>query len=157
MMGIKKMGIVKNFIDKLAKHKLLVYFVILWGAMLFLWTSYGMVEYGFAQYGEPIEKYIADKIYHFSELFAGLILMIFGIKLLNSNFLKSIKNEKLINYFLLLWAASFFFWGLWYMFDFAPRIFDSLENMIGFLSALVAIFVGIILGLFSWKLLNDTE
>ena len=151
------MGTAKNFTDELAKHKLLAYFVILWGALLFLWTVYGIAEYGFAQYGESIEMYIADKIFHFSELFAGLILMVFGIKLLNTNFLKAIKNERLIIYFLLLWAASFFFWGLMYVFDFAPQIFESLEHIIGFLSALAALFAGVTLGLFSWKLLSETE
>ena len=151
------MGTVKNFIDELAKHKFLVYFVILWGALLFLWTVYGFAKYGFAQYGESIEMYIADKIYHFSELFAGLILMMFGIKLLNTNFLKTIKNEKLITYFLILWAASFFFWGIWYILDFGPHIFESLENIIGFLSALGALFAGLVLGIFSWKTRTKSE
>ena len=155
-MNVIKMGIVKNFIDELAKHKLLVYFVILWGAMLFLWTLYGMIEYGW-EIRNSMEMYVADKLFHFSELFAGAILMIFGIKLLKTNFLKAIKNERLIIYFLLLWVASFFFWGMWYIFDFGPRIFESLENTIGILSALVALFAGISLGLFSWKLRGETE
>lgn len=151
------MGIVKNFIDELSKHKLLVYFVTLWGASLFIWTVYGLAEYGFDQYGEPIEMYISDKIYHFSELFAGLILIIFGLKLINTNILKGIKSEKLLIYFLLLWAASFFFWGLWYIIDFGPAIFENIQNPIAFLGALAKLAAGAVLGLFSLKLLNETD
>ncbi|MFX0212365.1 MAG: hypothetical protein ACFFDT_40705 [Candidatus Hodarchaeota archaeon] len=151
------MGVVKNFIDELAQHKFLVYFVILWGAWLFLRTVYGIAEYGFADYGHPIQMYIVDKFYHFSELIAGIILMIFGLKILNTNFLKKINNEKLIIYFILLWAAAFFFDGWWYIFDFGPAIFEEINNILGFLTAIFEVFAGILLGLFGWKLLNQTK
>ena len=150
------MGIVKNFIDELAKHKLLVYFVTLWGASLFIWTVYGMVEYGF-EMRTSIELYVVDLLFHFSELFAGLMLLIFGIKLINTNLLKAIKNEKLLTYFLILWAASFFFWGLWYIIDFGPAIFENIQNPIAFLGALAKLAAGAVLGLFSFKLLNETD
>ena len=155
-MGIKKMGIVKNFIDELAKHKLLVYFVTLWGASLFIWTVYGMVEYGF-EMRTSIDLYVVDLLFHFSELFAGLLLLIFGIKLINANLLGAIKTEKLLIYFLILWAASFFFWGLWYIIDYGPAIFENIQNPIAFLGALAKLCAGAVLGLFSWKLLNETE
>jgi hypothetical protein len=150
------MGIEKNFTDELAKHKLLVYFVILWGASLFVWTAYGMVEYGF-EMRTSIELYVVDLLFHFSELFAGLLLIVFGLKLMNTNLLKAIKNERLLTYFLILWAASFFFWGLWYIIDFGPAIFENIENPIAFLGALAKLFAGAVLGLFSVKLLNETE
>ena len=150
------MGIVKNFIDELAKHKLLVYFVILWGASLFIWTAYGMVEYGF-EMRTSIELYVVDLLFHFSELFAGLLLLIFGIKLINTNLLKAIKNERLLTYFLILWAASFFFWGLWYIIDYGPAIFENIQNPIAFLGAFVRLAAGAALGLFSFKLLNETD
>jgi hypothetical protein len=150
------LGVVKRFIDELAKHKLLVYFVILWGANLFLWTIYGMIEYGF-EIRTSVEKYVVDLLFHFSELFAGALLVLFGLKLLNPNLLEAIKTEKLLVYFLMLWAASFFFLGIWYIFDFGPQIFDSLENILAFLSALAALFAGVTLGLFSWKLLSETD
>ena len=148
-----KMGIVKNFIDELAKQKLLVYFIILWGAMLFLWTVNGFIHYGF----ETDVLGIIDVFFHLSELIAGALLVIFGVKLLNADFLKELKNEKLFIYFLLLWAASFFFWGLYNIIDFGPWIFEYLDDMIAFLSGLAALFAGVVLGLFSWKLLNETE
>ena len=150
------MTVIKNFIAELAKHKLLVYFVTLWGASLFIWTVYGIVEYGF-EMRTSIELYILDLLFHFSELFAGLILLIFGIKMMNTNILSAVKNERLIIYFLILWAASFFFWGLWYMIDFGPVIFDNLENPIAFLGALAKLCAGALLGLFSWKMLNEPE
>lgn len=148
------MGIVKNFIDEIAKHKLLVYFITLWGAMLFLWTIYGMVEYGFELTG--VLGFL-DLLFHLSELFAGALLMMVGIKLMNTNFLKAIRNERLLVYFLILWAASFFFLGLYDIIDFGPWIFEYLEDIIAFLSGLAALFAGVVLALFSWKLLSETN
>ncbi len=148
------MGILKNFIDELAKHKLLVYFVTLWGAMLFLWTVYGIVEYGF----EPTDALdIIDILFHLSELFAGALLVLLGIKLMNANFLKAIKNERLLVYFLILWAASFIFMGLYDIIDFGPWIFEYVADAIAFLSGLAALFAGVVLGLFSWKFLTETQ
>jgi len=147
------MGIVKNFIDELAKHKMLVYFVMLWGVWLFLWTVYGFIEWGF----NTDLLGIIDLFFHLSELFAGLLLVIFGIKLLNINFLEGIKNDKLLIYFLLLWAASFFFVGLYVVIDHGPYIIEYGESFIAFLSGLAALFAGVTLGLFSWKMLNEPE
>jgi hypothetical protein len=148
------LGVVKRFIDELAKHKLLVYFVILWGASLFLWTIYGIVAYGF-EIGEALD--VIDLLFHLSELFAGALLIIFGIKLININFLKAIKNERLFIYFLILWAASFFFCGLYDIIDYGPWIFEYLEDFIALLGALADFLAGVVLGLFSWKLLSETE
>ena len=148
------MGDVKNFIDALAKHKLLVYFVTLWGAMLFLWTAYGIIEYGF---DTSDILGIIDIFFHLSELFAGALLLIFGIKLMNTNLLKTIKNEQILIYFLLLWAASFFFLGLYDVIDHGPWIFEYWNCLIAFLSGLAALGAGATLGLFSWNLLNKTE
>ena len=148
------MGILKNFIDEIAKHRLLVYFVTLWGAMLFLWTVYGIVEYGF----EPTDALdIIDILFHLSELFAGALLVLLGIKLMNANFLKAIKNERLLVYFLILWAASFIFMGLYDIIDFGPWIFEYMSDAIAFLSGLAALFAGVVLGLFSWKFLTETQ
>ena len=148
------MGILKNFIDEIAKHRLLVYFVTLWGAMLFLWTVYGIVEYGF----EPTDALdIIDILFHLSELFAGALLVLLGIKLMNANFLKAIKNERLLVYFLILWAASFIFMGLYDIIDFGPWIFEYVADAIAFLSGLAALFAGVVLGLFSWKFLKETQ
>ena len=145
--------IVKKFIDELVKYKLLVYFVILWGAWLFLWTVYGIIDYGF----ETDVLGIIDIFFHLSELIAGALLVLFGVKLMNADFLKEVKNEKVFSYFLLVWAASFFFGGLYVIVDFGPWIFEYLEHAIAFLGGLAGLFAGVVLGLFSWKLLNETE
>jgi hypothetical protein len=146
------MGIVKNFLDELSNHKFLVYFVTLWGAMLFLWTVYGFIEYGF----HTDVLGIIDLFFHLSELIAGAILIIIGVKLLNTDFLKEIKSEKLFVYFLILWAATFFFWGLYVVVDYGASL-GYAEHVIAFLGGLAALFAGIVLGLFSWKLLNEAE
>ena len=147
------MGAIKNFVDELAKHKMLVYFVTLWGAWLFLWTVYGVVEWGF----ETDLLGIIDLFFHLSELFGGLLLVLLGVKILNSNFLTGIKNDQVLIYFLLLWAASFFFGGLYVVIDHGPYIIEYGECFIAFLAGLAALFAGITLGLFSWKMLNEPE
>ena len=147
------MGVVKNFIDELAKHKMLVYFVTLLGAWLFLNTVYGFIEWGF----NTDLLGIIDLFFHLSELFAGLLLVMIGIKLMNIKFLDALKNERLLTYFMLLWAASFFFGGLYYVIDHGPYIFEYFECLIAFLAGLAALFSGITLGLFSWNILNEPE
>jgi hypothetical protein len=149
-----KMGIAKTFTDELAKHRLLVYFVTLWGAMLFLWTVYGIIEYGF-EMTEALD--VVDLLFHLSELFAGALLVLFGLKLMSPGLFKALKNERLLVYFLILWAASFFFMGLYDLVDFGPWIFQHAQDAIAFLSGLAALFAGIALALFSWKLLTATE
>lgn len=148
------MGILKMFIDEITKHKLLVYFVILWGAMLFLWGLYGIIEYGF-ELTDALG--FLNLLFHVSELFAGALLVMVGVKLMNTNFLEATKNEKMIVYFLLLWAASFFFGGLYNIIDHGPWIFEYGNCIIAVLSGLARLFAGVTLGLFSWKLLNETE
>lgn len=149
------MGAVKNFIDELAKHKMLAYFVTLWGAWLFLWTAYGLIEWGFQT--DLIGIIIIDLFFHLSELFAGLLLVLLGIKLLNPNFLAGIKNDQLLIYVLLLWAASFFFRGLYVVIDHGPHIIEYGECFIALIAGLAALFAGIALGLFSLKMLNEPE
>ena len=95
------MGIIKNFIDELAKHKMLVYFVILWGVKLFVGTLYGFIEWGFFQLSGLL---VIDMFFHWSEFVAGFLLLLFGYKLLNKSFLEGIKNHKLLIYFLIVWV-----------------------------------------------------
>ena len=147
------MGILKKFIDELAKHKMLVYFVTLWGAWLFLWTVYGFIEWGF----NTDLLGIIDLLFHLSELFAGLLLVILGIRLMNIKFVEGLKNDQLLIYFLLLWAATFFFGGLYVVIDHGPYIIEYWECLIAFLAGLASLFAGVTLGMFSWKMLNDPE
>ena len=147
------MGVVKNFIDELAKNKMLVYFVTLWGAWLFLWAVYGFIEWGF----NTDLLGIIDLFFHLSELFAGLLLVILGIRLMNIKFLEGIKNDQLLIYFLLLWAGSFFFGGAYVVIDHVPHIVEYGECLIASLGGLASLFAGIFLGLFSWKILNEPE
>ena len=147
------MGIIKNFIDELAKHKFLVYFVTFWGSLLFLWNVYALIAWGVV----PSDIVILDFISHLFLILSGFILTLFGIKLLNTTFLKGIKNDKLLIYFLLVWAVSFLFLGLFLIVDRGPYIFEYFECLLAFLAGLAALFAGITLGLFSWNLLNEPE
>lgn len=96
---------------------------------------------------------IIDLFFHLSELIVGALLVIIGVKLINVDFLKELKNEKLFVYFLLVWAATFFFLGLYVIIDFGSSL-GYVENVIAFLAGIASLFAGVVLGFFSWKLLN---
>ena len=138
------MGSLKNIIEELAKHSLLVYFVIIWGASMFLYSVARLGTYGLSVEEITDVTWILGNIF---DLGAGVFLMIFGIKLLITDFLDVIRTEKALVYFLILWAGQFFFWGLDGLLSFRGIIFR--------LGALVLFFAGIILALFGWKLLNE--
>jgi hypothetical protein len=138
-------GSLKTIIDWLAKHNTLVYFVILWGASMFLYAVANFVDWGFGV-GD-----LYDVLWILANLFdlaSGVFLMLFGIKLMNKDFLEGIAIEKILVYFLLLWAGQFFFWGL------SDIIyFEALWTLAG----LAHFIAGIILALFAWNLLNEKE
>jgi len=148
------MGIVKNFIDEFAKHKMLIYFAILWGTSMFFWSLYDIGHYAFG-YGETFLA--LPFLYNLLKLIAGIFLAIFGIKLMKTNFLEAITTEKALLYFLILWAASFFFTGLYDILEFGPWIFEYWENLLAFLGAIANLFAGAVLALFAWNILNEKE
>ena len=83
------------------------------------------------------------------DLGAGVFLILFGLKLMNVDFLKALKIEITLVYFLLLWAGQFIFWGLSDLLYF--------EGIVCLLAALVHFIAGIVLALFAWKMLNEKE
>ena len=136
----------KKIIDELAKHNLLIYFVILWGASMFLYSVSNLGTWGFGVEDLYDITWILGNLF---DLAAGVFLMIFGIKLMKADFLDVIQTEKALVYFLMLWAGQFFFWGL------SDLLYY--EAIVGLLAALVHFFAGIILALFAWNLLNEKE
>ena len=148
------MGDLKNFVDGLAKHRMLVYFVILWGATLFLNEVYALTAWGLDGFYWVGTSAVVDMFFHFSELFAGVILAILGVKLLSTGFLETLRNEKLLVYFLMLWAASFFFRGLWSFVYYGLDATFHPESTITLLGSLASLFAGVTMGLFGWKMLT---
>jgi hypothetical protein len=139
------LGSLKTVTDWLAQHQFLVYFVILWGASMFLYAVANFIEWGFG-----VEDFY-DVLWILANLFdlaSGAFLMLFGIKLMNKEFLEGITIEKTLVYFLLFWAGQFFFWGL------SDIIY---YEIVWILAGLAHFFAGIILALFAWKLLNEKE
>ena len=151
------MGVAKNIVDELAKHKLLVYFVTLWGATLFLNTVYGLTAWGLDGFYWVGTSAVVDLFFHFSELLAGVILAILGVKLLSTGFLGTLRNERLLVYFLMLWAASFFFRGIWSFVYYGLDATFYPESTIALLGGLASLFAGIAMGLFGWKMLSEHE
>ena len=68
-----------------------------------------------------------------------------------------INTEKALLYFLILWAAKFFFTGIYDIIDFAPWMFEYLDYIPAVFGALADFFAGIVLLLFAWNLLNEKE
>ena len=138
------MGSLKTIIDELAKQRLLIYFVILWGASMFL---YAICNLGSGGLG--VED-VYDVLWILANLFdlaAGIFLMLFAVKLLSPNFLAGLQTEKTLVYFLLLWAGQFFFWGL------SDLLYY--EGIVCILAALVYFIAGIVLALSAWKFLTE--
>jgi len=148
------MGVIKRFIDELAKHKLLVYFAILWGASMFFWSLYDLGYY-VTNFEEAMDA--LPVLYNLLELGAGLFLVLFGLKLMQSNFLQALDAEKALLYFLLLWAGSLFFCGLYDIVDYGPYISEYPEDILAFIGALADFFGGAVLALFSWNLISKKE
>jgi cytochrome c oxidase subunit IV len=69
-------------------------------------------------------------------------------------FLPTLTKEKLLVYFLLLWAASFFLWAIYDLVDFGPMSAQAAFSLLGALCDLAA---GAVLALFSWKLLANKD
>ena len=141
----------KNIIELIEKEKFLVYFVLLWAGSFFFWNIGSEIYYashlnsawnGFAFFNNLIE------------LLVGVMLGMLGFKLLGVKFLPTLTKEKLLVYFLLLWAASFFFWAIYDIADFGPMSAEAIFRLLGALCDLVA---GAVLALFGWKLLNNKD
>ena len=140
----------KNFTEALAKYKLLVYFFIFWGLSFILWALCSFISYGFGV------SDIFDVFWilaYLMELFAGIVLLIFGLRLTGINLLSGITVSMFLVYFLILWGASFVFWGLYDILDLSFLASDPLC----YLGGLADFFAGVMLVLFSWNLLSEKE
>ena len=140
------MGSLKNIINEMAKHSLLIYFVLLWGGSMFLYAVCNLGTWGFGVEDAYDVLWILANLL---DLGAGVFLILFGLKLMNVDFLKALKIEITLVYFLLLWAGQFIFWGLSDLLYF--------EGIVCLLAALVHFIAGIVLALFAWKMLNEKE
>ena len=144
------MGIIKNFIDEFSKHKMLIYFAILWGISMFFWSLYDLNYY-------VAEMELLPVIRNLLALGAGILLAIFGIKLINTNFLETMDKEKILVYFLILWAGAFFFTGIHEILYNGEWMFEYPDHILAFLGAVADLFAGAVLGLFAWNILNEKE
>jgi hypothetical protein len=138
------MGSLKNIIDELTIHSFLVFFIIIWGTSMLLYTVCNFGTYGFGVEDAYDVIWILGNLF---DLAAGIFLILFGLKLLKPNFLAALNVEKTLIYFLLLWAGQFIIWGL----------YDILfyEGIICLLAALVYLIAGIVLAFSTWKLLKE--
>ena len=138
------MGSLKTIINELAKNKLLVFFIILWGASMLIYAIGNLGTYGLGVADFYDVLWILGNLF---DLAAGIFLILFGIQLLSPNFLEALKVEKTLIFFLLLWAGQFFFWGLYDLLYYS--------GIVLLLAALVHFIAGIILAFAAFKLLTE--
>jgi hypothetical protein len=141
----------KNIVELLEKEKIVIYFVLLWAGSFFFWNI-GSLIYSAFHLNSALSAFAAFN--NLVELLAGVMLGMLGFKLLGTKFLSTLTKEKLLVYFLLLWAGSFFLWGLYDIVDFGPL---SAEGAFRLLGALCDLAAGAVLALFGWKLLNNKD
>jgi len=91
------------------------------------------------------------------ELAAGVVLALFAAKSLKSGFLGSLSKERLLMYFVLLWAGSFFFWAIHDISSFGPYALEYTEDAMGLIAALFDLVAGAVLAFLGWKLLKAKE
>ncbi len=144
----------RNMSESILKHrKLLAYFLIFWALVLIFYAIGENVEYeGRVLEGAESAAFILGSV---ADVIAGIILALLGVKLLKENFLSSVTKEKLLAYFLIFWAASFFFNGLSMAIDYGRYAGDYTDDAISALSGWINVIAGIVLGLFAAKLLRN--
>jgi hypothetical protein len=140
----------KKFTDELAKHKTLVYFFVFWGLSFIFWSLCNFAAFGFGFFDMFDVLWI---LAYLMELLAGIMLLIFGLRLLGVNLLSGTAVGRFFVYFLILWGASFVFWGLYDILDLSFLASDPLC----YLGGLADFFAGIMLVVFAWGLTTKIE
>jgi hypothetical protein len=138
----------KKFTDELAKHKTLVYFFILWGLSFIFWSLCNLIDPGIGSVFDMFD--LLWILAYLMELLAGIVLLIFGLKLMGVNLSSGMAVGRLLVYFLILWGASFVFWGLYDVLDFSFLASDPLC----YIGGLADFFAGIMLVVFAWGLMS---
>jgi hypothetical protein len=87
------------------------------------------------------------------DLLSGVVLALLALKLLKSDFIAALPKEKLLVYFLLLWAGSFFFWALSDIAYYGPYALKYGEDATALIAALFELAVGAVLALLGWRLM----
>ena len=139
-----EMGLVKDFVEILAREKWAVYLFMLWGGARFFWGLGGIMSSW--TYGMIGFSLIGNIFY----LGTGLVLVLFGWKLLRSDFLGFLSRERLFAYFLLLWGGSSFFFAV-------DDIIGIGTNVAVFVAALFYLLSGVVLALLGYKLLMSKD
>ncbi len=148
------MGIAKDIVEILTKEKLLVYFLLLWAATFFFWAIHGLwVNAVHVEGAADVLAIIANLM----DLLAGVVLALLAVKLLKSGFLGTLSKEKLVVYFLLLWAGSFFFWALSDFAYYGPYALRYGEDAMALVAAIFELAAGAVLALLGWRLLTNKK
>jgi hypothetical protein len=141
----------KKFTDELAKHTTLVYFFILWGLSFILWSLCNLIDPGFGSVFNIFD--VLRILAYLMEFLAGIVLLIFGLRLMGVNLLSGMAVSRFFVYFLILWGASFVFWGLYDILDLSFLTSDPLC----YLGGLADFFAGILLVIFGWGLMSKMK
>jgi len=134
------MGLVKDFVEILAREKWAVYLFLLWGGARFFWGLDGILA-------SSEWSYLIANIFY---LGTGVFLVLFAWKLLRSSFLGALSRERTFAVFLLLWGGSSFFFAV------HDLIWRS-EITAGLIAALFYLLSGVVLLLLGFKLFQSKD
>ena len=148
------MGTLKNLVEILEKEKWVAFFLLFWAGSFFFWALQSIAANGFEV------NVASDLFYVLTDLFnlaAGIVLGLFSLKLLKSDLMGGLSKERMLVFFILLWAGAFFFSGIGdilYYGQYAARYFDDALGVLGGLAELAA---GLALGPLGLKLFASKD
>jgi hypothetical protein len=144
----------QGFLDGLAKEKYLVYFMLAWAGTFFFWALDGFINNIWSiTHGYSNAASWVNLLSRPFDLLAGVMLALLAFKLLSPNVIPAIKREASLIYFLLLWAAGFFFNVISDIAYYATYGFVA-TDVLGIFGTLCSLAAAGVLGLFAWKLLQ---
>ena len=119
----------------MSRNKLLAIFLILWAATLFVWGLSNIMRYpsDLSELSTGEDRYwigLLGTLAGLADLATGVVLALLATKLWGTNLVASLTRNKLLAIFLILWAASFFFWGLYDITDWAEYAAESAEALV---------------------------
>ncbi len=141
----------RNIIELLEREKIVAYFVLLWAGSFFFWNIGSEIYYA-THLNSALSGFAAFN--NLLEILAGVVLALLGFKLLGMKLLPMFSKEKLLVYFLLLWAGTFFFWAIYDIVDVGPLTAEAGFRLLGSLCDLGA---GAVLAFLGWKLYTSND
>jgi len=157
-----------NFLSKVSRNKLLVIFLLLWAGTLFFWGLSNVMRYSNDMFDVYENPYVDEEgftgaitiigvLYGLADMGVGILLALLATKLWGKNLPVSSTKTKLLAVFMMFWAASFFFAGLYDILDWAPVATESAEAVFVTIAGLMELAAASMLMLLGYKIWGQKE